>query len=153
MMRQFQTISCGNGDLEPTEECDDGNTAPGDGCSDTCELEDEVSFYGRAEGGNVTITVDGVVLVVPTTGGQLAGAVAAAIAAAIEADPTLAAAGVTAFADGQRLVTTGTIDSVVVNDAGLGTSPSTLVPALSGLGLVLLVGALVLTARQRRSAR
>ncbi len=30
-MRHFQTISCGEGDLEPTEGCDDGNTIPGDG--------------------------------------------------------------------------------------------------------------------------
>ena len=39
MMRQFQTISCGNGDLEPTEECDDGNTTPGDGCDASCHTE------------------------------------------------------------------------------------------------------------------
>jgi spore coat protein A len=153
MMRQFQTISCGNGDLEPTEECDDGNATLGDGCSDTCEIEDAVSFYGQAQGGDVTITVNGVLLVVPTTPGQLGGAVAAAVAAAIEADPTLSAEGVTAFADGQHLVTTGTIDSVVVNDPGLSTSASALVPALSGLGLLVLVGALVVTARQRRLAR
>jgi len=30
---------CGNGVLEPGEECDDGNIAPGDGCSATCTLE------------------------------------------------------------------------------------------------------------------
>ena len=112
-----------------------------------------MSFYGQAVGGNVTITVDGVLLVVPTTAGQLGGAVAAAVAAALAADPTLSASGVTAFADAQRVVTTGTIDSVVVNDAGLSTSPSALVPGLSGLGLVLLAGALVVTARQRRLAR
>jgi cysteine-rich repeat protein len=32
---------CGNGTLEGTEECDDGGTASGDGCSATCVLEDE----------------------------------------------------------------------------------------------------------------
>jgi cysteine-rich repeat protein len=31
---------CGNGSAEAPEECDDGNTAPGDGCSPTCQLED-----------------------------------------------------------------------------------------------------------------
>jgi len=30
---------CGNFIVESGEECDDGNTAPGDGCSDTCQLE------------------------------------------------------------------------------------------------------------------
>jgi cysteine-rich repeat protein len=30
---------CGNGVIEPGEQCDDGNTAPGDGCSATCQLE------------------------------------------------------------------------------------------------------------------
>ncbi|MCW5893160.1 MAG: DUF4215 domain-containing protein [bacterium] len=31
--------SCGNGSLDADEECDDGNTASGDGCSDACTLE------------------------------------------------------------------------------------------------------------------
>ncbi len=30
---------CGNGVVERGEECDDGNTLPNDGCSDTCQLE------------------------------------------------------------------------------------------------------------------
>ncbi len=30
---------CGDGTLDPTEECDDGNLADGDGCSATCTLE------------------------------------------------------------------------------------------------------------------
>src|SRR2546425_785705 len=31
--------TCGNGVVEGTEECDDGNTTSGDGCSATCQLE------------------------------------------------------------------------------------------------------------------
>ena len=31
--------ACSNGFLEPGEECDDGNTTDGDGCSATCETE------------------------------------------------------------------------------------------------------------------
>ena len=31
--------SCGNGNLEPGEECDDGNLANRDGCSSTCKIE------------------------------------------------------------------------------------------------------------------
>ncbi|HEY1549598.1 MAG TPA: myxococcus cysteine-rich repeat containing protein [Kofleriaceae bacterium] len=30
---------CGNGVLDPGEQCDDGNTVSGDGCSSTCQLE------------------------------------------------------------------------------------------------------------------
>jgi cysteine-rich repeat protein len=30
---------CGNGTVEGTEECDDGNNATGDGCSGTCQIE------------------------------------------------------------------------------------------------------------------
>jgi len=32
--------TCGNGRIDPGEECDDGNTAPGDGCSASCLLEE-----------------------------------------------------------------------------------------------------------------
>jgi cysteine-rich repeat protein len=32
-------VGCGNGILEPPEECDDGNTVSGDGCSSFCLLE------------------------------------------------------------------------------------------------------------------
>jgi len=31
---------CGNGLVEPGEQCDDGNTFPGDGCGETCQFED-----------------------------------------------------------------------------------------------------------------
>jgi len=31
--------ACGNGFLEGGEECDDGNTASGDGCSSACRIE------------------------------------------------------------------------------------------------------------------
>jgi fibro-slime domain-containing protein len=31
--------SCGNGNIEPGEDCDDGNTVNGDGCSSTCKVE------------------------------------------------------------------------------------------------------------------
>src|SRR2546428_9962874 len=33
------SLTCGNGIVEGTEECDDGNTTSGDGCSATCQLE------------------------------------------------------------------------------------------------------------------
>lgn len=34
-------LLCGNGNLEPQEECDDGNTTDGDGCSSTCQTEQQ----------------------------------------------------------------------------------------------------------------
>jgi cysteine-rich repeat protein len=33
------SAACGNGTLDPGEECDDGNPADGDGCSSTCRVE------------------------------------------------------------------------------------------------------------------
>jgi uncharacterized repeat protein (TIGR01451 family)/uncharacterized repeat protein (TIGR02543 family) len=35
----FAPDVCGNGVVEPSETCDDGNAAPGDGCSATCQVE------------------------------------------------------------------------------------------------------------------
>jgi fibro-slime domain-containing protein len=33
------STSCGNGNIEPGEQCDDGNQVSGDGCSSTCQIE------------------------------------------------------------------------------------------------------------------
>ena len=44
---------CGNGVVESEEECDDGNTDDGDGCSSVCEIEEE-----EAECGNGTVEGD-----------------------------------------------------------------------------------------------
>ena len=154
MMREFQVVSCGNGDLEPTEECDDGNTVAGDGCYPTCELEDQVDFYGVGEGGAVEITVSGVLLSVPTSPGDDPVAVASAVAAAINADSTLQGLGITAVAIANGVVTNGSIDSVMITDPGLRTAPEG-VPALSPGGLtgllVLLLATAALTLRTGRA--
>jgi cysteine-rich repeat protein len=42
--------SCGNGKLEQGEQCDDGNTVSGDGCSSTCTIE-PVCGNGKLEAG------------------------------------------------------------------------------------------------------
>jgi cysteine-rich repeat protein len=39
---------CGNGILQSGEQCDDGNTTGGDGCSATCEIEQEILDCGDA---------------------------------------------------------------------------------------------------------
>jgi len=38
-MKCIKDIACGDGVLNGTEECDDGNTDVGDGCSGLCHLE------------------------------------------------------------------------------------------------------------------
>jgi spore coat protein A len=146
MMRQFQTVECGNGELEPTEECDDGNTVDGDGCSADCLIEDTLSVFGVAQGGDVEVTVDGRLLVVPTTFGQTASQVAADIAAAINGDPVLSGAGVTAFAVGRSVVTTGIIESSVSNDPGISFSGAPEVPSLTKGSLALVAGLMLSTA-------
>jgi len=40
-------IGCGNGLLEGDEECDDGNTIAGDGCSESCLIEDPCATNGQ----------------------------------------------------------------------------------------------------------
>jgi cysteine-rich repeat protein len=47
--------ACGNGSIEWQEECDDGNSASGDGCSSTCKLEPGIwrcptVWYGTLDG-------------------------------------------------------------------------------------------------------
>jgi spore coat protein A len=120
MMRQFQTISCGNSLVEPTEGCDDGNRVSGDACSAACRREEFLRLAGVASGGTVALILDPLhVVVVSTTPGQSAAEVAAALAAAINADPELAPFGITASADGTRLMVNTSILNVSIGDAGL----------------------------------
>jgi hypothetical protein len=69
----------------------------------------------------------------------------------------LSANGVTAFADGNRVVTTGTIENVTIHDPGLSTEPiPPKVPALFPISLWMLVVALGIAAarvgtRRRRA--
>ena len=122
MMRQFQTVDCGDGVLDVTESCDDGNSSSNDSCSSRCAIEEHVELAGTATGGGpprVDVTVSGELIRITTTAGQTAAEVAQAIAAAINADANLQALGVTATAFGNRLVTNGDITAVDVRDNGL----------------------------------
>lgn len=87
---------CGNGIVDPAEQCDDGNDVDGDGCSTQCRTENFQLFAGVGEGGSVHFIVNGVSFEIPTYPGQTATDVTAAGAAAINADATLSAAGVSA---------------------------------------------------------
>jgi spore coat protein A len=150
MMRQFESVLCGDGELDVTEECDDDNLSSGDGCYATCDLEDSFRLYGAAQGGSVSVTVDGVLVSVVTTAGQTPAQVVQALAAAIGANPTLSAQGTSAVAIGNRLVTNGTLGAPSVMDPGLSTIAP--VPSLSpgGLGLAALVMLLVALRRLAR---
>ena len=132
MMRQFQTVQCGDAAMDPSEECDDGGVAGLDGCDASCDLEEFVALQGTAQGGQVSLTVQGVVITVTTTNGQSAAQVAQALANAINANATLAAAGITATAQGARVITNGDVTAVTVSDPGL-SSPLTLLLRRSSL--------------------
>lgn len=42
-------LTCGDGVVDkPTEQCDDGNTLSGDGCSDTCQNDQLISAFGKS---------------------------------------------------------------------------------------------------------
>lgn len=120
MMRQFQTYACGDAVTDaPIEECDDGTMGP-DGCNAACEIEEAFQLSGVAQGdGQVSLTIEGELIVVVTTNGQTAADVIAALVAEINANATLQAAGVTAEADGERLVTNGDITDASITDSGL----------------------------------
>jgi len=152
MMRQFQTVDCGNSVVEPGEECDDGDTSSGNGCASNCDIEDQLTLQGVAQGGTVQVVVDGVMVGVTTTPGQTAAQVVAALAAAILANPTLSGAGVLAGSIGNTLWTTGAIpDPAAITDAGLN---EVIIPTLSTLGASILAGGLALAALRRlRRAR
>jgi uncharacterized repeat protein (TIGR01451 family) len=150
---------CGNGIVDMLEPCDSALAPPYLSlCSETCELSDFRPLFAEpeAEGGTVTLTVDGITVVVPTSPGQDPDDILAALAAAINADPALAALGTTASVEFPRLVTTGRIEEYVVSDNGLigvRLVPA-LSPALQGLawGLVCAIG-LAATRRRRHRSR
>lgn len=54
----FEPVVCGDSDVGPGEQCDDGNTATSDGCSDTCQLEGAMAEMEPNEDGT------------PSTGGS-----------------------------------------------------------------------------------
>lgn len=151
--RVFSVAVCGDGVLAASgEECDDGGTLPGDGCSAQCELEALVPLFGTAEGGSVSLIVDGVTVPVITVLGTSAIDVLVDLAAAINADPTLQGLGTTATVSGGVLVTNGDVTDFTILDAGLSASPPPKVPSLGPWGAGAL-GALILGACAHRLRR
>jgi cysteine-rich repeat protein len=137
---------CGNSRVDLGEECDDGGTTGADGCSAGCQVETFVPLFGTAQGGSVSITVDGVIIEVTTTPGQSAADVLAALAAAINADPTLQGLGISAAVFESELVTSGEVTDLTITDAGLSEEPIVTqhVPALGAQGVAILSALLAL---------
>ncbi|MFT5441686.1 MAG: cysteine-rich repeat protein [Myxococcota bacterium] len=126
---QLDGAVCGNATIEFAEDCDEGDTIPGDGCSHLCQAETIWPFVGSAVGGySIYLTVDGEALVVVTTAGQSAADVAQAVADAINADPTLGMNGTYASVIGDELITNGVVSATQIDDPGLAAQP---VPTLS----------------------
>jgi cysteine-rich repeat protein len=119
MMRQFQTVQCGDGVLDPGEGCDDGAKLDHDGCSAGCKAEELFDLAGTAQGGWVDLTIQGQVIRADTTAGQASLDVLAALAAAINANPALQALGVSALVLNGHLLVVGHISAVANTDVGL----------------------------------
>jgi cysteine-rich repeat protein len=56
----YEPVICGDGDVGPGEQCDDSNTAVGDGCSATCQIEGAMSEIEPNEDGTPSIGGSGV---------------------------------------------------------------------------------------------
>jgi hypothetical protein len=112
---------------------------------------DVLQVTGTAQGGTITLVVNGVTVVVHTTSGQSADEVAEAIAAAIRAALGLSTQGIAGVAAGPSVQTNGDFQgSPVVTDPGLPVGGVTAVPALPPAALALLAGALLARARRIR---
>jgi cysteine-rich repeat protein len=109
-----QAAVCGNGALDPVfEECDDGNTTSGDGCSATCLDEDALFLAGTAAGdGDVSLEIEGVNTTVSPAPGDDPETVLTALAAAPDVQAT--------HVDGDVLYTTGRLTGRASTDTGLG---------------------------------
>jgi cysteine-rich repeat protein len=140
------TPDCGDGVLQAGEQCDEGDTAPFDGCAAICRNETLFQIFGTAQGGSASVTIEGILVAVATSPGQSAGQVAASLGAAILAHPSLAAAGIAAAVQGGNLAVTGEVAAFVLSDPGLSQQPVPAVPALSPPGRLLAAALLALLA-------
>jgi len=116
---------------------------------------------GVAQGGSIALSLGGVTVTATTRAGQSAAEVAAAVAQAINADPALAAAGVSAASSGVKLSASAALDALEVRDPGLSLVQPREVPLLPILAVsivspVMLVGVVVglyrIANKPRRSA-
>ncbi|KAF3909018.1 hypothetical protein ABW21_db0208954 [Orbilia brochopaga] len=71
LVRGASPIGCGNGRLDPGEECDDGNTKDGDGCNSACRFENGAQGQTKKSAAG------------PVVGGVLGGVIGAAALAGL----------------------------------------------------------------------
>jgi extracellular elastinolytic metalloproteinase len=113
-------LQCGNGFVEVGEQCDDGNGDPFDGCATNCRTETElVNLVGNANGGTITLKIDGVSLHLDTTAGQSPTEVPSIIADAVNADTALEAIADVAVNEDGKVVVTGNVEKFELSDPGL----------------------------------
>ncbi len=99
---------CGDGVLDPGEACDDGNGQSRDGCDSTCAIEDELRLFGTAaSSGVLSVDVSGVIRDTAVSIGDGPTLLAQRLATGINLDGVLMAAGVSAQAEANRVVTNG----------------------------------------------
>ncbi|MBI5486558.1 MAG: hypothetical protein HY905_04425 [Deltaproteobacteria bacterium] len=138
-------VPCGDGtiDTSTAEQCDDGNTTPGDGCSNSCEVE-----FGWSCDNSVMPSVCTSVpslgtfapaeTIPPQTGGPLAGGAAVAYGITFSAAVLL---------DGAALATAGNPDITITNAGGTVATHAATGTAEGWTGDSLAAGAYVLTVR------
>lgn len=105
-----------------------------------------LTFQGIGQGGSITIIIAGVTVTVPTFPGDTESDIAARLAMAINADPTLAALGISGIASGSQLLLNTDIDNITITDPGIMVSQSMPVPTMSTVARGVTVAPLLLTA-------
>jgi len=114
------------------------------GCTDGSNL----VFYGIASGGNIVVTIEGIVVVSTALPGDTSGDVASYLADAVNADASLDALGIGASSLGPRFITNGEITNITIID------PTISLPEPTGVWqLIAGVGLLQLFASRRRALR
>jgi hypothetical protein len=135
------------------------------GRPDSCDFSSvQFQFSGTAQGGTVSVTVQGFsstcTVTITTMAGQSASTVAANLTAALNSDPCVIAQGTTAEARGNFFIVRGfTLSdssvSTVITDPGL--QEMKLIPTLSTVGLLIFAAVLCTAAlaifRRRRAGR
>ena len=103
-----QPLACGDGVLDPGEQCDDGGTAGFDGCTASCEIEDAIALYGVAETtGILDVRLDDVDLNVFTITGDTPTTLGPVLELVIDGNPMLMDLGTGAQASGNRVFVNG----------------------------------------------
>jgi cysteine-rich repeat protein len=128
--------ACGDGITTLPETCDDGNVLAGYGCYSNCRIEDNIELLGVAQGGSVSVTISGVVVMTTTTLGETSEQVITNISVAVNTNMALQTLDLSATAITSSLFTDGVIEDLTIVDGGLfDAPPPPTVPTLAPGGL------------------